>query len=126
MFIQTSPSILRQYQQIDQLLVRALPASEHQLASYATQEPSWVFYAGRTVKLFRRDERSQAIDHLTSQPGSCLITTQQHFDTLRPQLPATVHIVDRVPYFLKDEELVLVRHAELVRRKPRSVSEGTR
>ena len=97
------------HQQIDRLLQLAdRGARPAPLGSYGSQEPSWVFYADRAISAFGGEQPQRAVEFLKGDPQRCLITTQQHFRQLQPQLPASVLILGRVPYFLRDDWLLLL------------------
>jgi hypothetical protein len=50
---------------------------------------------------------------LSTAPESFVITTQKGFRTLAPSLPADIVAIETIPYFLKDETLLV-----LTRRPP--------
>jgi hypothetical protein len=96
------------HQRIDHLLATANRLNPNApLASFAVQEPSWVYYAGKPIELLAADQSGPAIDRLRLQQGF-LITTRTRYERLQATLPAHVTELDAVPYFLKDEQLVLL------------------
>ncbi len=106
-----------QYQHISRLLNQAgVPASRQDLATFAAHEPSWVYYAGQSIPFFRWHEQAQAIEFLTKESTGYLITTETKLNELRPHLPTSVTVIDSVPYFLEQEELVLLHRSPMVSR----------
>jgi hypothetical protein len=86
-----------------------------QIASYQTLEPSWVFYGERPIKEYsaansggRQAAVHQVADFLLSNPSAYLITTQGKLSELAPKLPPDIVVLSSVPYFLRDEQLVLL------------------
>jgi hypothetical protein len=86
-----------------------------QIASYQTLEPSWVFYGERPIKEYSaansggRQAAVQRVAHfLHSNPSAYLITTQGKLSELTPKLPPDIVVLSSVPYFLRDEQLVLL------------------
>lgn len=80
------------------------------IISYACLEPSWVFYWQRPVqelfdpKLVARQLTDDAAGRETS-----IITTESKVDELRTLLGDTPLDIEQVPYFVEDEDLVVVR-----------------
>ena len=93
------------HQQSDRILsaIRQLPQPS-EIGSYGCLEPSWVFYARQPIMELRQAPR----DFLAAGSHRCLITTDERWQELQPELPAGVMRLAEVPYFLKDEQLVLL------------------
>ena len=93
------------HQQSDRILsaIRQLPQPS-EIASYGCLEPSWVFYARQPITELQQEPR----DFLAAGPHRCVITTDDRWKELQPELPAGVTRLAEVPYFLKDERLVLL------------------
>jgi hypothetical protein len=80
-----------------------------QIATLGCLEPSWVFYA-------RQPLRPVLIEQLHDDtrgyfaPGreSFVITTRTHLAELESHLPDGVQVLAEAPYFLKDEQLVVL------------------
>lgn len=103
-------------------------AAEPQLASYRVLEPSWVFYSRTTIKpvfmgepdqpterggrysgvVWVKHREQELRDYLTSGDDHFLLTTREHYDRIREQLPAGHGVVAETKYFLKDESIVAV------------------
>jgi hypothetical protein len=103
--------------QLNHLLFQAIHAQsrEPQIAAYKILEPSWVFYGGRPVREFSgatpgagRLAARQAAAFLTESPNAFLITTLERHKEIESLLPLDIVTLQRVPYFLKDEELVVL------------------
>ncbi|MCA9263734.1 MAG: hypothetical protein KDA60_07780, partial [Planctomycetales bacterium] len=94
-------------------LLAAIRADQvpHQVATYRRLEPSWVFYLGQPIETFQHDEQAAAINHLTRQPNPYLITTREGADAISRVLGGNVRRVATVPYFMRDDEVVLLAPA---------------
>jgi 4-amino-4-deoxy-L-arabinose transferase-like glycosyltransferase len=106
--------------QLNHLLFQAIHARSPrpQIAAYKILEPSWVFYGGQPVREFggatheaAQSGARQAAAFLTESPHAFLITTQQRRKDLESLLPPDIVVLQRVPYFLKDEELVVLHRS---------------
>ena len=91
-----------------QQIVSVVRESQSPIASFGCHEPSWVFYAGRTVPHFDAGQPQPAVAFLTKQSDGRLITTQAHWETLSKSLPRGFAIRNRIPYFLRDESLIVI------------------
>jgi 4-amino-4-deoxy-L-arabinose transferase-like glycosyltransferase len=80
------------------------------LASFASHEPSWVYYAGQTVRFFPRDRVVDAVKFL-SRPSNRLITTTAGLARMRTELPFAVSVVAEFEYFLRRQKLIVVQRA---------------
>jgi len=103
--------------QLNHLLFQAIhrQSSHPQIAAYKILEPSWVFYGGRPVREFNGTTRDagrlaaqQAAAFLSESPDAFLITTIERRKELASLLPPDIVTLQRVPYFLKDDELVVL------------------
>ncbi|GAB6185582.1 ArnT family glycosyltransferase [Thermopirellula anaerolimosa] len=81
------------------------------LAAFNCLEPSWVFYTGRKVRWFAPPDTASLREFLVNSPSGYVITTEEDYRRLAPDLPDDVQVVDRVPYFLEGTDLVLLRRA---------------
>ncbi len=98
-----------EHQQIERLLQAAHRGERPSpLAAYGSQEPSWVFYARREIPLFCAEQPDRAAEFLRNDPERCLITTRHHFQRLESQLPPNVAILAEIPYFLRDDAVLLL------------------
>ncbi len=100
-----------QHQQIDKMLAFIDASTSPRVATYATHEPSWVFYAGQTVPFFRSEDRERVQNYLAERPHHYLITTRDRYEDLRPQLTTEVEILREIPYFLRKQNLLLLGRA---------------
>ncbi|MDG2385351.1 MAG: glycosyltransferase family 39 protein [Pirellulaceae bacterium] len=107
LFAFVAPRVSR-HQQIDQLLAFIDHSTSPQIATYATHEPSWVFYAGQTVPFFRSDDSQQVQNYLAEKPHHYLITTRDRYEELRPQLTQRIKVLGEIPYFLREQNLLLL------------------
>ena len=129
------------HQQFDQFIVAAYQQDEvPRLGSLGVLEPSWVFYARQPLEHLyvpglssdpdgaaAQDQRRGPWDNKPLQDawqflngGShhFVITTASMLEQLN-QLPPGVEVVSRAPYFLRDDELVLLgNRGPLAARRP--------
>lgn len=108
-------------------------SSRPRVAAFGCLEPSWVFYGGRSI-----DEVTEGIvgpthlphvarngrwlpkppiriaDLLASEDAPFIITTRAQIDTVQNLLPPDFRILQTVPLFLKNDELVLFGRADSV------------
>ncbi len=97
-----------EHQRIQELLALAFANGEsREVASFGIHEPSWVFYAGQQLPELPGNAPRVALDWLQRDQGR-LITTSTHYAQLRAVLPSQVTVLGRIPYFLKDEQLLLL------------------
>lgn len=82
---------------------------EPQIAAYGRFEPSWVFYARRPILMFEAENPAAAQRFLGENASHFLITTDRHWRTLQPSLRQKAEVVARVPYFLRRDELLVIR-----------------
>ena len=78
------------------------------LATYGVHEPSWVYYASREIPHLTVERGVEAAAWL-HHPQARLITSRRCLDQLQPRLSGPVEILAEVPYFLRDERLLLIR-----------------
>ena len=90
-------------------LIREQPDAS--LAAFNCLEPSWVFYTGRKVEWFAPPDTAALREFLATSPSAYVITTEEDYRRLAPQLPGDVQVVERVPYFLEGTDLVLLGRA---------------
>ena len=82
---------------------------EPQIAAYGRFEPSWVLYARRPIRMFEAENPAAAQRFLGENASHFLITTDRHWRTLQPSLRQKAEVVARVPYFLRRDELLVIR-----------------
>lgn len=106
--------------QANHLLLAAIEANsaDPKIAAYKVLEPSWVFYGGRSIREISGHSpeaaqmaRQQAVEFLTASHDRFVITTDARLRDFWTTLPPDVVLLARVPYFLKDEQLVLIGRA---------------
>lgn len=103
-----APQVSR-HQQIHGLLeLAAQHGRPAPLASYGSPEPSWIFYASRPVALLPIEAPERAVRFMQQDPGHRLLTTGRNYRRLAPCLPESVRVVGRIPYFLKDDSVLLL------------------
>ena len=92
------------------ILLRAIAsrAVKPQVAALGQLEPSWVFYGGQPIRFIPTHNWRDAISFLQTGTDRFLITTDNEFQRLRPQLPREIDLLESVPYFLKRSQLVLI------------------
>jgi 4-amino-4-deoxy-L-arabinose transferase-like glycosyltransferase len=81
-------------------------SSAPRIATYNRLEPSWVFYAGQTLKDYR--SATQAADFLGASPDAFIITSGDELASLRPALPPGVDVVAQTPYFGRKYPLYVI------------------
>lgn len=111
--------VIREPDEQGRLVVK--PGSEDgvRLLAFRRLEPSWVYYAGRTIEPVDERERDLIPQRMRTEPGTRLIVTQEDWQRLSSELawPSDVTILGEAPYFLRDHRLLLVgRPAQLARR----------
>ncbi len=102
------------HRQFEQMLTEL--NKQHTNAQWATLdvlEPSWVYYLGSPIQVFHSNTGSNAtvriIEFLQSDTEHRLVATATRYRELQPHLSPDVRMVAEVPYFLKDERLVILR-----------------
>lgn len=116
-------SAVDQHQQSHVLLERIDQLSpQPTIYTYQCLEPSWVFYAGMPIRQLTTTESSvvqtkssfwkpnpklAAEEFWHSESDRFLITTSRGLENLGP-LPPHVGVLEEVPYFLKEEKLLLL------------------
>lgn len=80
------------------------------LASFDCLESSWVFYAKRPILEIQTSPELQAATdrYLKQHPEPYLITTRSRLASLQPFLPDDFDVIDEVPYFLRQDQLLLL------------------
>ena len=71
-------------QEFDKLFAsHEITSTDSRLATFASQEPSWVFYWGKPINHFRQQDPSQAIDFLKQGGENYLITTGKRLGKIK-------------------------------------------
>lgn len=83
-------------------------SSSPRIASFGVLEPSWVFYAQRPIKEISAVKPAEAGAFLRATPQGFLITTGGRYEQLKPELPDGVSVLATAPYFLRDDQLMVV------------------
>jgi 4-amino-4-deoxy-L-arabinose transferase-like glycosyltransferase len=115
--------------QHNHVLLKAIYARSGQprLAAYKVLEPTWIFYGGQPIHEFTAGPAhvsshpaQEAATFLATDSNAFLITTEQKAAELTSLLPPEIEILERVPYFLKrNQNLVLLGH-----RSPQDATAG--
>lgn len=132
----------------DQQLVSAILARESKpkLASFHILEPSWVYYAKQPISELPKKEpkttkpktkeskanvvravmhdQKQAVMFLSKDPAAYLITTREHYEKLKPELPADVQVISEKPLF--ESQFKKPKQLVVVGREKQSVIANTR
>lgn len=108
-FALIGPQVSRE-NRIEQLLHAADEIEHDRLVSYGVHEPSWIYYAKRTISFLPGDQTNNAAKQL-SERSTLLITSRHFLEPLQRAAPSAVEIVAEVPNFLDDDSLLLVRSA---------------
>ncbi len=97
----------------------AAESAAPEVATLACMEPSWVFYAGRSIHEFPRDDADQARAFLDGE-DAFLITTAEVYAELEQELPSDVEVLASVDKFLDNDRLLLLHRgsADHVAAKP--------
>jgi 4-amino-4-deoxy-L-arabinose transferase-like glycosyltransferase len=98
-------------------------SSAPRIATYNRLEPSWVFYAGQTLKDYR--SASQAADFLSASPDAFIITSGDELASLRPALPPGVDVVAQTPYFGRKFPLYVIGRKEPPGPAPGPIATGS-
>ena len=96
------------HQECDRLVAPIRAEPERPVVAFGKLEPSWVFYAGRPIRFFSADESAALESFLKSQPACFVITSADD----QRRLPAgleTAPAVAETAYFLRNEQLRLLR-----------------
>ncbi len=131
-------------QQIPQLLaaIEEPGAPPIQLASFGLLEPTWVFYGDRPITELAASGAAEWLggwvevagrwkpkpplgirDIRAAEENWVIITTDEHHDRLRSLLPDDFQVLAHVPYFLKNQHVLLVGRSDehrLASRQPRA------
>ena len=78
------------------------------IASFNRLEPSWVYYSGQTIKDYK--STADAAKFLASGPDAFIITSEEKLPQIAPGFPPGVGVVQRVPYFGRKGELLVIGH----------------
>ncbi|HIF30517.1 MAG TPA: glycosyltransferase family 39 protein [Planctomycetaceae bacterium] len=97
------------------------------LACYRVLEPSWVFYLREPIWQLGDDDQlsdgppqdefwsprraTTPEKFLTMDQRHRVITTKRHWRDLQKRLPSGVAVLETIPYFMHDEDLVLIGYA---------------
>ena len=107
-------------QEIEQLMSAMHERStQPHLRTMGSVRSSWVFYGRTTVHPVEGDRKKSAVTFVSDNPNHFLIATEGEYSRVRDQLPPHVRVLKRVPYFLEDEQLLLLGHlnrAEIAKR----------
>ena len=97
------------HQRILVLVEAAFERSEEpRVASFACLEPSWVHYCRQNIHEFPGYETREAREFLESGPDRFLITSNESWEGLRPELPPDAAVIADCPRFMKDDRLLLI------------------
>ena len=94
--------------------------------AYGRLEPSWVFYGGQPIEFFRKTEVDELLGRLENATCPMIIATESDWQELQGKLGERAHVVERVPYFLKDAKLCLIGVSATTQRMTSSVDEPMR
>jgi 4-amino-4-deoxy-L-arabinose transferase-like glycosyltransferase len=86
----------------------AARSPDARILTYGPLEPSWTFYAGRPIPELGTSDPAELAAELTRTADTYLITTEQRYETLQPDLPPELTVLDRRPRFLRPGQMVLV------------------
>ena len=92
------------------------------VGAFGRLEPTWVFYGGRPIEELTLDPaeaarnrgpwgpkpRPLAADFFGTGRGRFIITTDRHWERLRPALPPQASVLAECPLFLRRERLLLI------------------
>ncbi len=105
------------HQQVDQLMacLKSLSPSP-QVASYDCLEPSWVFYLSRPITFIPASDTQRLVEFVKKSESACVLTTRDRYERIRAWIPSDVTVVAEIPYFLRDQQLVLLGGKEVLAR----------
>ncbi len=118
-------------QKFDELLAALdQKADAPTIAYYQTLEPSWVFYHESAIKpvylgepnapyaqgehsgsVWVRHPQAEAREFLSESKDHFVITTPEHYERIKSELPPSLGVVAETPYFLKDHTVVAIGQA---------------
>lgn len=97
------------HQQCDRLFEAAYAKTpQPTFAAYRCFEPSWVFYARRSIQSLPGDGPDAPARFFCDGRDRFLITRYTDWATIRPSLPEHAAVLACVPYFLRRERLVVI------------------
>ncbi len=101
------------HQQSHQLLEAIAARSEHpHIGAFGCLEPSWVFYSGHPVRELELEQLTDQERGFFSRGSDVfVITTRERLEELQAALPDTVRVLAEAPYFMRNQQLVLLGHA---------------
>jgi 4-amino-4-deoxy-L-arabinose transferase-like glycosyltransferase len=101
------------HQQSHQLLEAIAARSEHpHIGAFGCLEPSWVFYSGHPVRELEPEQLTdQERGFFSRGSDAFVITTRERLEEVQDALPDTVRVLAEVPYFMRNQQLVLLGHA---------------
>jgi 4-amino-4-deoxy-L-arabinose transferase-like glycosyltransferase len=118
-----APRISR-YQPVDHLLAEINASSDQPaLAGHMAHEPSWVFYAGRTIPIIGHQDRRE-VGQFLRDPDAFVLTNERALEAIQAELPADVQIIARERCFLKKYNLVVLGRTRNGVRLARQNSDG--
>jgi len=107
-FVVLAPRVSRHRAMVRLLEETVRQSPDVQIATLGVHEPSWVFYSGRTVPEFSPTEQRKVARFVGRHDNVCLITSQSLYGRLRDRLPSRLEPVAVVPYFMREENLLLL------------------
>jgi 4-amino-4-deoxy-L-arabinose transferase-like glycosyltransferase len=78
------------------------------VGAYGRLEPTWIFYRGRPIVELGERPRPDPATFFKDGKDTYIITTDRHWDHLRPTLPHEASVLADYPLFLRRERLLLV------------------
>ncbi len=80
------------------------------IASYGCLESTWVFYAKQSITEFAwaPEPDAKLAQFVDAHADACFLTTDRFLPQLEAQLPSEYTVLADVPYFLKNDRLLLV------------------
>lgn len=101
------------HQHFDELLSAIHARSAHpQIVAYGCLEPSWVYYGRRPIRLIADETPEEAASFVGESPDHFLITSDKDWKTVESLFPQGTTPLASVPYFMRQEQLLLIGHRE--------------
>jgi 4-amino-4-deoxy-L-arabinose transferase-like glycosyltransferase len=99
--------------------IRRIGGPEAKIAAYRDLEPSFVFYAGRPIPI---DYEPRQIEATLRDPNAYVILHPENLEAIQAHVPADVHVVARLPRFMKEGEIVVLGRDSRPGQSPRQAA----
>lgn len=114
----------RQIDTLVNLIYGDQQTSDVDVISYSSTEASWVFYARQPIEHFADPQKATEEMLKLSPVGQprVLVTTGEKLKQIEPFLPANEIVIQQMPYFMEDDDIIVVRPKSTVIRSAAETS----